>query len=173
MKTDNGSAFIAEALACFLARWQVLILFSPPRTPSYYGAIESSIGSLKTRSERLAAHLGHPGLWTRAVVEAARQGANATARPRRLRGATPDDVWFGRSRLTAEARDQFRATVRRMQDEARGEKRLPLIGELRRNDQAAVDRPPIRRALVAHDLLVFRRKSIPALIERPKVTSEV
>jgi transposase InsO family protein len=59
MKTDNGSAFIAEVLARFLARWQVLILFSPPRTPSYNGTIESSIGSLKTRSERLAAHLGH------------------------------------------------------------------------------------------------------------------
>ena len=59
MKTDNGSAFIAEVLARFLARWQVLTLFSPPRTPSYNGAIESSIGSLKTRSERLAAHLGH------------------------------------------------------------------------------------------------------------------
>jgi hypothetical protein len=34
MKTDNGSAFIAEVLARFLARRQVLSLFSPPRTPS-------------------------------------------------------------------------------------------------------------------------------------------
>jgi hypothetical protein len=32
---------------------------------------------------------------------------------------------------------------------------------------------PLSAALVAHDLLVFRRKSIPALIERPKVASEV
>jgi transposase InsO family protein len=172
MKTDNGSAFIADPLTRFLGRWQCLSLFSPPYTPSYNGSIEAAIGSLKTRSERLAAQLAHPGRWTSAVVEAARQEANTTARPRRLRGATPDDVWFHRQPLTAGERDQFRATVRRLQQEFRVEKCLPLIGDLSRTDQACVDRIAIRRALVAHDLLLFRRKSIPAPIERLKVTSK-
>src|SRR5262249_35587032 len=94
LKTDNGPAFIADALASFLGRWQTFTLFSPPQTPSYNGSIEAAIRSLKTRSERLAAQRGQPAQWTHAVVEAARQEANATARPRRLHGATPDDVWF-------------------------------------------------------------------------------
>jgi transposase InsO family protein len=172
MKTDNGSAFIADTLAGFLARWQVLSLFSPPRTPAYNGSIEASIGSLKTRCERRAVQLGHPGQWTGTIVEAARQEANATARPRRLHGATADEVWLRRPRLSQQQRDQFGATVQRLQDDTRAEKCLPLVGELSRTDQAAVDRVAIRRALVAHDLLVFRRKSIPAPIERPKVTFE-
>jgi len=172
MKTDNGPAFIADTLARFLGRWQTVSLFSPPYTPTYNGSIEAAIGSLKTRSERRAAELGHPGQWTSGVVEAARQEANATARPRRLHGATPDDVWFARRPLTEVERDQFHATVGRMRQEVRVEKCLPVIGELSRNEQAGVDRVAIRRALVAHDLLVFRRKSIPAPIERPKVTSK-
>jgi transposase InsO family protein len=172
MKTDNGPAYIADTLARFLGRWQVLPLFSPPYTPSYNGSIEAAIGSLKTRSERLAANLGHPGLWTSAVVEAARQEANTTARPRRLHGATPDDVWLQRRPLSEVERAQFRATVCRLRDEVRVEKCMPLLGELDRTEQASVDRIAIRRALVAHDLLLFRRKSIPAPIERPKVTSE-
>ena len=157
MKTDNGPAFIADALASFLGRWQTFTLFSPPQTPSYNGSIEAAIRSLKTRSERLAAQRGQPAQWTHAVVEAARQEANATARPRRLHGATPDDVWFRRRPLTAYERDRFRATVRDLQDRARAEKCLPLVGELSRTDQARVDRVAIRRALVAHDLLVFWR----------------
>jgi hypothetical protein len=74
--------------------------------------------------------------------------------------------------LSQQQRDQFGATVQRLQDDTRAEKCLPLVGELSRTDQAAVDRVAIRRALVAHDLLVFRRKSIPAPIERPRVTFE-
>jgi len=45
LKTDNGSAFYAEATRGFLGRWQVLSLFSPPRRPSYNGSIEAAIGS--------------------------------------------------------------------------------------------------------------------------------
>lgn len=172
MKTDNGSAFIADPLAHFLGRWQVLTLFSPPRTPAYNGSIEAAIGSLKTRCERRAAELGHPGRWTGVLVEAARQEANAMARPRRLHGASPDEAWFARAPFTQQQREQFRATVHALQSQARVEKGLPLSGDLRRADQAAVDRMAIRRALVAHDLLVFRRKSIPAPIQPPKAASD-
>jgi transposase InsO family protein len=172
MKTDNGPAFIADQLARFLGRFQTFSLFSPVRTPSYNGSIEASICSLKKHSERLATLLGHPGIWTGTIVEAARREANATARPRRLQGATPDDVWFQRRPLTADEREQFRATVCRLQHEAREQKRLPLDEVLSRNDQAKVDRLAIPRALVAHDLLVYRRRSIPAPIKRPKVTYE-
>jgi hypothetical protein len=35
LKSDNGSAFIAEETHQLLQAWQVEVLFSPPRTPSY------------------------------------------------------------------------------------------------------------------------------------------
>lgn len=168
LKSDNGSAFIAEQTRNFLGRWQAFTLFSPPHTPSYNGSIEASIGSLKTRTQRLATLAGHPQLWTTADVEAARQQANATARPRRLHGATPDEVWYSRTPLTADERTRFRATVQQFQDDVRWEKHLPLVEELSRTTQAAVDRVAIPRALVAHDLLLFRRRKISAPITRPK-----
>lgn len=167
MKTDNGPAFIAGDLKGFLGRFQVHTLFSPIRTPSYNGSIEAAIGSLKTRSERLAIEYGHPGLWTSDLIEVARQEANSTARPRRLKGATPDDVWFRRRPLTAAERAHFRATVSQLQQEARIEKQLPPNEQLSRLDQAKVDRLAIPRALVAHDLLEYRRSVIPAPITRP------
>jgi hypothetical protein len=56
----------------------------------YNGAIEAGIGSLKTRTERQALWAGRPGPWTWQDVEAARQEANATARPHGAYGPTPE-----------------------------------------------------------------------------------
>ena len=64
LKSDNGSAFIAEHLRQMTANFQVKMLFSPAHTPSYNGSIEASIGSLTTRTEQHAARHGRPGLWT-------------------------------------------------------------------------------------------------------------
>jgi transposase InsO family protein len=167
LKSDNGPAFRAEATKQLLSRWGVFTLFSPARTPSYNGGIEAAIGSLKSRTQQLAGQAGHPHLWTSAVVEAARQQANA-AQPRRLRGATPDEAWDARAPLTAERRAQFSAAVAIYQAEGwddRGSK----PANPSHWDESAVDRMALRRALVAHDLLLFTRRSIPARIERPKV----
>jgi hypothetical protein len=167
LKSDNGPAFRAEATKHLLSRWQVFALFSPPHTPSYNGAIEAAIGALKTRTQRLAAEAGHPQLWTGAVVEAARWEAN-TAHPRRLKGATPDEVWDARASLTGERRAHLRAAVERYQTEGWDE-RGGKPADPSHWDTAAVDRVALRRALVAHDLLLFTRRSIPARIERPKM----
>ncbi len=172
LKTDNGSAFLAEATRRFLERWQVWALFSPPRTPSYNGSIEASIGSLKTRTQKQAESAGHPGAWTADNAESARQEANATARPRRLQGATPDEVWASRPPLTHDQRQRFLATVERLRTQARHERQLPAADALTRPQQAALDRLALPRALVAHDLLLFRRRRIPAQIKRPRVTRE-
>jgi transposase InsO family protein len=123
LKTDNGSAFSADALRALLTRWQVLPLFSPPGTPSYNGSIEASIGALKTRTERHAAAAGHPGVWTSADVEAARQEANTTARRKRLQGRTPEAVWAARMPLTAAEGDAFQGTVEQCRVAARQEYR--------------------------------------------------
>jgi len=171
LKSDNGPAFRADATKRLLARWQVFALFSPPHTPSYNGAIEAAIGSLKIQSERLAQQAGHPGVWTSALAEAARHEANTTAHPRRLHGATPAEVWHARQCPTAEERAQFRATVTQFQADAWPEQG-PLPEDLSHWQQAAIDRVALRRALLAHDLLLFRRRRIPARIERPKVTNK-
>jgi transposase InsO family protein len=167
LKSDNGPAFRAVETKEHLARWRVFALFSPPRTPSYNGGIEAAIGSLKARTQRLADRAGHSQLWTRAVVEAARQEANV-AHPRRLKGATPDVVWDARTPLTDERRAQFRSAVERYQTEG-WDKHGGEPADPSHWDEAAVDRVALRRALVAHDLLLFTRRSIPARIERPKV----
>jgi transposase InsO family protein len=171
LKSDNGPAFRAAPTKRLLARWQVCALFSPPHTPAYNGSIEAAIGALKTRTQRLAELAGHPEHWRSAVVEAARCQANAAARPRRLHGACPAEVWAARAPLRAADRASFRATVTRLQAEtwlAQGGRPDAVVSHW---TQAAVDRIAIRRALVAHDLLLFRRRSIPAQIERPKAAS--
>jgi hypothetical protein len=172
LKTDNGSAFIADELRWYLHRCGVNQLFSPPLSPAYNGSIEASIGSLKKRTERQSERAGHPGLWTGLDVESARIEANTTARPRRLHGATPSQVWEVRPPLATEDRVRFQATVEQCRSEERAQRGLPVQGLLSRTEQAAVDRVALRRALVAHDLLLFRRRRIPPRITRPKVATK-
>lgn len=172
LKSDNGPAFRADATKRFLGTWGVFTLFSPPHTPSYNGGIEAAIGSLKTRTQRLAASAGHPDRWTSGLTEAARVEANATARPRRLHGASPDAVWDTRQRLSAVDREAFAARARRYQAEARAEQG-PLAPEQQTHwTEAAADRVAFHRALVAHDLILFSRRSIPARIERLKTANK-
>jgi len=168
LKSDNGSAFIADELRWELLRWGVGQLFSPPHRPEYNGSIEASIGSLKNRTELQCLLNGRPGLWTSADLEAAQVAANTATRPRRLRGLTPEQVWEARAALTEEQRASFRATVEYYRREERSQRGLPLEGLLCRTEQAAIDRVAYRRALVAHDLLLFRRRRIPPRIPRPK-----
>jgi hypothetical protein len=169
LKTDNGSAFIADVMRWFLRDANVHQLFSPPRCPSYNGSIEASIGALKRRSQLQSEHAGQPGLWTSDHLAAARNQANAATRPRRLHGQTPQQAWDARAPLTAEQRDAFAATLAQCQTEARLERPLHPDQPLTRAQQAALDRVAFSRALVAHDLLLFRRRRIPPKITRPKL----
>ena len=170
LKSDNGSAFLDEGLQRILGRWGVLPLYSPPHSPWYNGSIESSIGSLKKRTEHHACQAGHAGVWTSADVMAARLEANQS-RPRRLHGATAAQTWALRVPLAPELRTRFAATVEGGRVAARRELDLPASGELSRTQRAAVDRRAIRRAFVAHDLLLFRRRRIPARIPTRKVAN--
>jgi transposase len=169
LKTDNGSAFIADVTRWFLQSASVHQLFSPPRCPSYNGSIEASIGALKRRTQLQSDHAGQPGLWTSDHLAAARDQANAAARPRRLHGQSPQQAWDARTPLTAEERNVFAATLAQCQTEARLERGLHPEQPLTRAQQAAVDRVAFSRALVAHDLLLFRRRRIPPKITRPKL----
>jgi transposase InsO family protein len=171
LKSDNGPAFRAGTTKRFLTRWEVFAVFSPPYTPSYNGAIEAAIGSLKIRTRQLALLDGQPDLWTSGLAELARQKANATARPRRLHGLAPDEVWDSRRRLTADNRAAFQATVRQYRFEE-WQKQEPLPeDQIDHWSQAKVDRVALRRACVTHDLLLLTRRSIPGQIKRPKVAN--
>jgi transposase InsO family protein len=118
LKMDNGSPFVAAATQTLLAQFQVVPLYSPPRLPQYNGAIEAGIGALKTRTHAQAARGGHPGQWTLADTEAARQLANTLGRPQGAQAPTPAQRWGGRQVLTIAERNAFAATLAQLQEEA-------------------------------------------------------
>jgi transposase InsO family protein len=153
LKSDNGSAFVAEECAALLGEWGVWQLFSPPRTPRYNGSCEAGIGSMKTRTHHSAARGNHAGDWTCDDAEAARQEANETARPWSSHGPTPTEVWEGRSRISSEERTSFAEAVRRSERETRRAQGYPADATLDRTAQAAVNRVALREALQALGLL--------------------
>ena len=172
MKMDNGPPFIAELTQEFLTRHGVFCLCSPPYTPQYNGSIEAGIGSLKSRIERRAAWLGHPETWSREDGEAARQEANALTRPWGCLGPTPDERWKNRERITKESRDQFQVLVEHHRNQAQKEEGKATSEELTEKEARRIDRIAIRRALVDHGDLLFRRRSIPLDIKTLK-TAEI
>ena len=166
LKSDNGSAFIAEQTQTFLQSANVFCLFSPPRTPSYNGAIEAGIGSLKSRTERHAQHHGHPAYWTADDLAFAQAEANATARPKGPSGPTPDILWSQRTPITLSQRTAFHDTVEQRRTEIQTREGQPTDGTPNAAKERLMDRDAIRRALVEHDLLLFSRRRFPLPINK-------
>jgi transposase InsO family protein len=153
LKSDNGSAFIADEFAHLLSRWKVWQLFSPPRTPSYNGSCEAGIGSMKARTHHQSSARGFPGEWSCDDVEAARLAANQTARPWGNQGPTPEEAWRSHRLVSIEERVVFSNTVQQAEAAARREQGYSHDDGLERMAQAAVNRSAIRRALTEHGLL--------------------
>jgi transposase InsO family protein len=168
LKADNGAAFGAAATQAWAAAVGMELLYSPPGLPAYNGSIEAGIGALKWRTEWRASRRGYPGEWTWDDAEGARQEANAQARPRGLRGPTPDEAWAARCAVRAAERDAFRATVATWRPEARRERGQSETEEGTEAERRGVDRVAIRRALVAHGLLLFTRRRTPLPIRSQK-----
>jgi transposase InsO family protein len=171
LKSDNGKAFGAAEVQQLLQEFGVENLFSPPYMPSYNGAIEAGIGSLKSRTEAQAARQDRPGHWTWDDAAAARLEANATARPRGPLGPSPDELWAGRTPIGAAERQTFRATaasLRAAQTAAHGG---PTDTPEDVMSQRATDRDILRQALEAHNYLHYTRRRIPRPIRRQKVAS--
>jgi len=97
-----------------------------------------------------------PGTWTCEDVEAARLQANETARPQRLHGPTPEEVWRQRLPITArapvEARKAGGWNVKPRQSEGHSAESVlpPRV-------HAGVERVAISRALASHGYLQFSR----------------
>jgi hypothetical protein len=170
LKADNGSPFAARRTRQLAHDCGVEMLFSPPGTPRYNGAIEAGIGSLTTRTEQHAARHGRPGAWTFDDLEAARREANATSRPRGAAHTSPDEAWVQRQRLTPERRTLFRHEVHRQRiaiDAQGGPDATPPTDR----DERARDRQAIRRALETLGELTYTRRRIPLPLRKNKVAS--
>ena len=168
IKTDNGSAFIAMEMEDFLEQQEVYHLLSPPRIPSYNGACEAGIGSLKTRAHHESARHDRPGEWTCDDVEAARLRSNETSRPGGFHAPTPNERWNLRLLISADERQQFRERVEAFREEVRVERGCAIGADLSRSMRASMNRRAISRALVAQGILEFRWRQITLPILRQK-----
>ena len=170
LKSDNGSPFLAEVTRTLLHEAGVIMLFSPPYWPRYNGAIEAGIGSLKTRTAYHAARHHRPAQWSADDVAAAQAEANATARPHGPSGPTPEQAWASRRTITAPERALFQEAVDRHRTEVRVQAALPFEVPWTDQEERAMDRKAIQRALVEHHYLLFSRRRIPLPFRRNKVT---
>ena len=158
IKIDNGSGFIAIEVELLCASEGVLILRSPPYTPSYNGSVEAGNGSMKTRAERRAAAQGRPGCWTTDDLEHARLQANATALPHGPRGPTPDEAWASRKPITPELRAAMHERYRFHVAALAAEMGIAKEVSPSKADLARIDRAAIASALADLDLLNYRRR---------------
>ena len=157
LKSDNGSAFIAELLTGFLATKQVSQLFSPARRPQYNGALERSNGVLKTYTGLHAIREGHPFRWTSDDVEQARQLANTISRPWGRKGSTPEETWQAREPITAEQRGEFVPSVQEQLPQAAEDQGLPPVTSLSPDQHRMATRMAISRVLEHSGHLTMKR----------------
>ncbi len=171
MKSDNGSALVAEETREVLAKNEVIQLLSPPGLPQYNGSVESGIGAMKDRTTWKAALQGRHEAWTGEDLESARVEANEMPRGPGMPSA--DDQWRARPRITAELRAAFQAAVAREEAQERASRGLGLDAGIDPDVDAEIKRVSIRRALVAHGILKIRRRRIPLpkkLLKRAKIS---
>lgn len=154
LKTDNGSAFIADAFQNYLRRRGVCQLLSPPAWPAYNGSCEAGIGSMQTRTHHQSVRRGFPGEWTCDDMEEARLQANELARPRGLTGFTPVQSWRNRKVIGLQERKKFASTVRTYAMEPREKKAKSRV-------ESSIQREALVHALVQHGLLGFTTTSVP------------
>jgi transposase InsO family protein len=160
LKSDNGSAFLCDALKSFLTDWLVAPLYSPPRRPQYNGACERNNGRLTFQTHHAALLSSHADWWSTADTESARATLNTTIRPWGHAGPTPAERWLRREPLSESERTSFRTLIATNQREVRHEMNHPLDVVLDHYPQAAVDHIAIQRALVTQGLLKVSRRSI-------------
>ncbi len=169
IKSDNGSAFTAADVEEFSLLYRVYHLLSPPRLPSYNGACEAGIGSLKTRAHHESARNDRAGEWTCDDMEAARLMANETSRPGGFHAPAPNQLWRIRLLLSQGERESFQKTVETFRSEEQKHAGDFLPGmDPGPAFRAKIDRRAITRALVAHGILNFRRRRISLPIYWPK-----
>src|SRR5262249_48513611 len=135
MKSDNGSAFRSAQTKSFLEQAGVIPLYSPPHWPVYNGAVEAGIGSLKTRTDRHAAHQARGASWTSDDLAAAVHEANTQAR---YHDRKPVDAWNDRIPIRPSERVLFDLTVQRQRFLERSAWRIDVHESLNHWRQSAI-----------------------------------
>lgn len=164
------------------------LLYSPPRTPRYNGAIEAAIGALKLRLDLVRQRAGRaPGTLLADDLAAAIAHGNELCRPHGPSAPTPAAAWSARVPVSAAERAVFLATVARCRADALAARaaraRLSQIpgsdchpsavtslepltdplaaqtpGEYNHRRESALGRLTIRRAMHEHGILETRRR---------------
>ena len=167
LKSDNGSAFISQAFAEWLAPWQITPLFSPVRMPRYNGACEAGIGAAKRRTAYLAARNGRHLDWCSDDLYAAQTWANYDHYPWGHSHGTPAERFAARSPLTQIERDTFQAAVVKYTRQVQHEL---CMGDQPPTDTLSVTihRRAVRQVLVELGYLDITRRSIPQPIQKAK-----
>jgi hypothetical protein len=157
LKSDNGSAFIADLTREAMLQAVVAQLFSPPKRPEYNGALERSNGVLKTYTHQHALQEGHPFRWTSEDLEHARQLANTISRPWGHRGLSPEETWAQRTPISDDQRQAFQAALEQHRLKAGEDLGLDPLSELGVTDQARLDRLALSRTLAGLGYLTMKR----------------
>ncbi len=158
IKADNGSGFLAQDTKDLTKKHGVLMLFSPPGLPSYNGACEAGVGSIKHRAQEMALMHGRPGKMTLDDLEAARLQANAVVLREREYEWTRQEKWNAREKICPVRRQELQTCYARWHVRLRMEQGIALDVQLPHAEQASLDRIAIREALCENDLLLIRRR---------------
>lgn len=166
LKLDNGSGFIAGRTRALLGRYGVLVLHSPPWTPSYNGSCEAGNGSIKMRARRIAGCRGRPGAWTLNDIEAARCEANE--REEDSAGPTPARAWAGREPIAREEREALHRVYEAELARCVAAEGLIAVPWQDRRMRATLERRALTSALIQRGYLVIRKGRVCPLNRRRK-----
>jgi len=146
IKCDNGSSFLAAPTKMLLATHGVLVLYSPPGTPSYNGSCEAGVGSIKQRALDFAAARGGPV--NRNDLGMAQEQANASL-PAVAAPCPP---------ILEALRTAVWRRYRAWESRLRQDQGLAPEDELGHAEQASLDRFAVGKALTETKILMIRRR---------------
>ncbi len=110
LRSDNGSAFVADEVRAFLAAHGVMSLLSAAYTPRYKGACEAVNGTIKHLTHHLACRHDRPASWTLDDLEAARLLANHRITDR-TQCCSPEQRFADRVYMSMDERQRFQKLV--------------------------------------------------------------
>lgn len=160
LKSDGGPAFRSREYKVLLERYGVEALPSPGYYPEYNGSCEAANGSMKRRTNAIAARNGREDAWMPWDLELARMQANHTARPWGLHGPVPAERWRKRRSISCEERQAFRQSCAQLREAVIAERELGQEELEKESIVRSVQRTAVRRALVEHGLLIIQRRLI-------------
>jgi hypothetical protein len=146
----------------------VEVSWSSPRTPRYNDAVESGIRWLNERTEHVALRAGRPSQWRAEDLELARTLTNDLPREATTDAPARGEVYAAQRRMSDEERREFLARLAEEQSPERRARGLALDLPLRRNQEAAITRQAMRRALVALGLLSITKRRVTPTLKRLK-----